>query len=79
MPPHCLLCFQDLKTLRSQLYSAAEYFESTYTNDDQKEMYVYVDPIEGQNLPAYIVPSFLRLLLILSLFSYEATAAAAPD
>nr|CAD1824305.1 unnamed protein product [Ananas comosus var. bracteatus] len=46
MPPHCLLCFQDLKTLRSQLYSAAEYFESTYTNDDQKEMYVYVDPIE---------------------------------
>ncbi|XP_020105416.1 putative protein ABIL2 isoform X5 [Ananas comosus] len=31
---------EDLKTLRSQLYSAAEYFESTYTNDDQKEIVV---------------------------------------
>ncbi|RVW14485.1 Protein ABIL3 [Vitis vinifera] len=27
---------KDLKNLRSQLYSAAEYFELSYTNDDQK-------------------------------------------
>ena len=32
------LCSQDLKNLRSQLYSAAEYFELSYTNDDQKQM-----------------------------------------
>ena len=32
--------FQDLKNLRTQLYSAAEYFELSYTNDDQKQMWV---------------------------------------
>lgn len=31
------MCFQDLKTLRTQLYYAAEYFEVSYTNDDHKE------------------------------------------
>lgn len=31
---------KDLKNLRSQLYSAAEYFEMSYTNDDQKQMVV---------------------------------------
>lgn len=31
---------KDLKNLRSQLYSAAEYFELSYTNDDQKQMVV---------------------------------------
>ncbi|ONK69226.1 uncharacterized protein A4U43_C05F20650 [Asparagus officinalis] len=31
---------KDLKNLRSQLYSAAEYFELSYTNDDQKEIVV---------------------------------------
>jgi len=34
------LGFQDLKNLRSQLYSTAEYFELSYTIDDQKQMYV---------------------------------------
>lgn len=29
---------KDLKNLRSQLYSAAEYFESLYSNDEQKQM-----------------------------------------
>ncbi|KAJ4953395.1 hypothetical protein NE237_030227 [Protea cynaroides] len=29
---------KDLKNLRTQLYSAAEYFELSYTNDDQKQM-----------------------------------------
>jgi len=29
-----------LKNLRAQLYSAAEYFELSYTNDDQKQMWV---------------------------------------
>ncbi|KAL5719167.1 hypothetical protein ACHQM5_011985 [Ranunculus cassubicifolius] len=31
---------KDLKNLRSQLYSAAEYFEVSYTNDDQKQTVV---------------------------------------
>lgn len=31
---------KDLKHLRTQLYSAAEYFEVSYTNDDQKEIVV---------------------------------------
>ncbi|KAH9603601.1 hypothetical protein KSS87_015977 [Heliosperma pusillum] len=31
---------KDLKNLRSQLYSAAEYFESSYTNDDQKQLVI---------------------------------------
>lgn len=30
--------FQDLKNLREQLYSAAEYFELSYAKDDQKHM-----------------------------------------
>ncbi|CAL8127996.1 unnamed protein product [Prunus armeniaca] len=34
------LLFQDLKNLRTQLYSAAEYFELSYTNDDQKHIVV---------------------------------------
>ncbi|XP_030549161.1 protein ABIL2-like [Rhodamnia argentea] len=31
---------KDLKNLRTQLYSAAEYFEMSYTNDDQKQIVV---------------------------------------
>ncbi|OVA14724.1 hypothetical protein BVC80_1819g42 [Macleaya cordata] len=31
---------KELKNLRSQLYSAAEYFELSYTNDDQKQIVV---------------------------------------
>ncbi|XP_027942540.1 protein ABIL2-like [Vigna unguiculata] len=31
---------KDLKNLRAQLYSAAEYFELSYTNDDQKQIVV---------------------------------------
>ncbi|EEF45668.1 protein ABIL2 [Ricinus communis] len=31
---------KDLKNLRTQLYSAAEYFELSYTNDDQKQIVV---------------------------------------
>ncbi|EYU25243.1 hypothetical protein ABFS82_06G019900 [Erythranthe guttata] len=31
---------EDLKNLRKQLYSAAEYFEMTYINDDQKDIVV---------------------------------------
>lgn len=33
------LGFQELKNMRSQLYSAAEYFELSYSNDDQNQMY----------------------------------------
>ncbi|KAL9240546.1 hypothetical protein vseg_014753 [Gypsophila vaccaria] len=31
---------KDLKNLRTQLYSAAEYFESSYINDDQKQLVI---------------------------------------
>nr|CAB3473284.1 unnamed protein product [Digitaria exilis] len=31
---------KDLKTLRSQLYSAAEYFELAYMQEDGKQAYV---------------------------------------
>ncbi|CAN1250795.1 Protein ABIL3 [Linum perenne] len=31
---------KDLKNLRTQLYTAAEYFELSYTNDDQKQLVV---------------------------------------
>ncbi|KAL2921808.1 Protein ABIL2 [Bienertia sinuspersici] len=31
---------KDLKNLRTQLYSAAEYFELSYTNDDQKQLVI---------------------------------------
>lgn len=34
------LATQDLKKLRAQLYSAAEYFEYSYANDEKKELYV---------------------------------------
>lgn len=34
------LCLQDLKNLRTQLYSAAEFFEMSYTNDSQRQMWV---------------------------------------
>jgi hypothetical protein len=34
---HSSLQLQDLKTLKSQLYSAAEYFELAYMQDDAKE------------------------------------------
>lgn len=33
-------CIQDLKNLRKQLYSAAEYFEDSYTNSDEKQLWV---------------------------------------
>lgn len=38
---------QDLKNLRAQLYSAAEYFELSYTDDDQKQMYISLTPIQN--------------------------------
>ncbi|MBA0801002.1 hypothetical protein Gohar_011397, partial [Gossypium harknessii] len=38
--PNNIGVFQGLKNLRTQLYSAAEYFEVSYTNDDQKQMVV---------------------------------------
>lgn len=34
------MVIQDLKNLRTQLYSAAEYFELSYTIDDHKQMWV---------------------------------------
>ncbi|KAF5186577.1 Abil3 [Thalictrum thalictroides] len=43
---------KDLKNLRTQLYSAAEYFELSYTNDDQKRL--VVDTLGDYSIKALI-------------------------
>lgn len=43
---------KDLKNLRKQLYSAAEYFELSYTNDDQK--HVVVDTLKDYAIKALV-------------------------
>ncbi|KAL8143522.1 hypothetical protein V2J09_016554 [Rumex salicifolius] len=43
---------KDLKNLRTQLYSAAEYFEVSYTNDDQKE--IVVDTLKDYTIKALV-------------------------
>ena len=51
--------FQDLKNLRAQLYSAAEYFELSYTNDDQKQMWVSWKAFQKE-----VIKAFLLLVLV---------------
>lgn len=43
---------KDLKKLRNQLYSAAEYFELSYTNDDQKQ--IVVDTLKDYAIKALV-------------------------
>ncbi|THG06689.1 hypothetical protein TEA_023406 [Camellia sinensis var. sinensis] len=43
---------KDLKNLRTQLYSAAEYFELSYTNDDQKQ--IVVDTLKDYAIKALV-------------------------
>ncbi|KAJ0570088.1 putative ABI family protein [Helianthus annuus] len=43
---------KDLKNLRKQLYAAAEYFELSYTNDDQKQL--VVDTIKDYAIKAIV-------------------------
>ncbi|KAF5195820.1 Abil3, partial [Thalictrum thalictroides] len=43
---------KDLKNLRTQLYSAADYFELSYTNDDQKRL--VVDTLGDYSIKALI-------------------------
>ncbi|XP_043716062.1 protein ABIL3-like [Telopea speciosissima] len=43
---------KDLKNLRTQLYSAAEYFELSYTNDDQKQ--IVVDTLKDYTIKAIV-------------------------
>lgn len=43
---------KDLKNLRKQLYSAAEFFELSYTNDDQKE--IVVDTLKDYAIKALV-------------------------
>ncbi|CAK9151599.1 unnamed protein product [Ilex paraguariensis] len=43
---------KDLKNLRKQLYSAAEYFELSYTNDDQKQ--TVVDTLKDYAIKALV-------------------------
>jgi hypothetical protein len=47
---------QDLKTLRSQLYSAAQYFELAYMQEDKKQAYVlYPNPLHPSCFPHEII------------------------
>ncbi|KAF9616420.1 hypothetical protein IFM89_029674, partial [Coptis chinensis] len=43
---------KDLKNLRTQLYSAAEYFELSYTHDDQKQL--VLDTLKDYAIKAFI-------------------------
>ncbi|GMI75581.1 ABL interactor-like protein 2 [Hibiscus trionum] len=61
---------KDLKNLRTQLYSAAEYFELSYTNDDHKQIVVetlkdyavkaIVNTIDHLGSVTYMVNNFLE-------------------
>ncbi|PON81251.1 ABI family [Trema orientale] len=55
---------RDLKNLRSQLYSAAEYFELSYTNDDQKQMVV-------ETLKDYAIKALVNTVDHLGSVSYK--------
>ncbi|XP_062120086.1 protein ABIL2 isoform X1 [Humulus lupulus] len=55
---------QDLKNLRSQLYSAAEYFELSYTNDDQKQIVV-------ETLKDYAIKALVNTVDHLGSVSYK--------
>ncbi|KAM7267416.1 hypothetical protein ACFE04_009582 [Oxalis oulophora] len=44
---------KDLKNLRAQLYSAADYFEMSYANDDQKQIVV-------ETLKDYVIKAFVN-------------------
>ncbi|KAF4399070.1 hypothetical protein G4B88_023664 [Cannabis sativa] len=55
---------QDLKNLRSQLYSAAEYFELSYSNDDQKQIVV-------ETLKDYAIKALVNTVDHLGSVSYK--------
>ncbi|KAG5233703.1 Gamma-irradiation and mitomycin induced [Salix suchowensis] len=54
---------KDLKNLRSQLYSAAEYFELSYTNDDQKQI--------GGNIEDYAIKALVNTVDHLGSVTYK--------
>ncbi|KAE8681387.1 Protein ABIL3 [Hibiscus syriacus] len=55
---------KDLKILRTQLYSAAEYFELSYTNDDQKQIVV-------ETLKDYAVKAIVNTIDHLGSMTYK--------
>ncbi|KAM7272614.1 hypothetical protein ACFE04_027277 [Oxalis oulophora] len=55
---------KDLMNLRAQLYSAAEYFELSYTSDDQKEMVV-------ETLKDYAIKAFVNTVDHLGSVTYK--------
>ncbi|KAL5567750.1 hypothetical protein UlMin_024325 [Ulmus minor] len=57
-------CLQDLKNLRTQLYSAAEYFELSYSNDDQKQIVV-------ETLKDYAIKALVNTVDHLGSVSYK--------
>ncbi|EPS61815.1 hypothetical protein M569_12976, partial [Genlisea aurea] len=58
---------KDLKNLGKQLYSAAEYFEFSYTNDDQKNVLV-------NTLKDYAVKALVNAVDHLGSVSYKVNA-----
>ncbi|XP_019189060.1 PREDICTED: protein ABIL3-like isoform X2 [Ipomoea nil] len=67
MPQNMLLSdsLEDLANLRKQLYSAAEYFELSYINDDQKQ-------IVANTLKDYAVKALVSTVDHLGLVTYKA-------
>ncbi|KAJ9553063.1 hypothetical protein OSB04_017108 [Centaurea solstitialis] len=61
---HNILGHQDLKNLRKQLYAAAEYFELSYTNDDQKQLVV-------ETLKDYAIKAVVNTVDHLGAVSYK--------
>ncbi|KAK2399223.1 Protein abil2 [Trifolium repens] len=57
---------KDLKNLRTQLYSAAEYFELSYTNDDQKQILV-------ETLKDYAIKALINTVDHLGSVAYKVT------
>ncbi|KAL9997812.1 putative ABI family protein [Helianthus debilis subsp. tardiflorus] len=58
---------KDLKNLRKQLYSAAEYFELSYTNDDQKQLVV-------DTLKDYAIKALVNTVDHLGAVSYKVSS-----
>ncbi|KAK9145603.1 hypothetical protein Sjap_005506 [Stephania japonica] len=61
---------KDLKNLRMQLYSAAEYFEVSYSNDDQKEVFLAPSRV-ANTLKDYTVRALVNTVDHLGAASYK--------
>ncbi|XP_058008848.1 protein ABIL2 isoform X3 [Hevea brasiliensis] len=62
--------WHDLKNLRTQLYSAAEYFELSYTNDDQKQIISFLCRV-AETLKDYAVKAIVNTVDHLGSVTYK--------